>query len=122
SFQPLPPHQESTSVISVRRQWNNRRIGTVRFEEIEDLHWENISGDVYMLRPRFFVHGYVYCDKITGDIAHSCFNATAAHRIKVCVLKKDNLTAWDKVLSQVGSNPQNTQNNPPNETGDKTGT
>jgi hypothetical protein len=57
---------------------------------LEGFHFDNISGGVYARSPRYFPSAYVWCDRIRGDIAHSCIHGKGPHRIKVVVGQKDN--------------------------------
>jgi len=52
--------------------------------------------------PREFIHGYVFCDDmVAGELAHSCRHGNGPHRIKVCVVKKDNAAVFDRILAMV---------------------
>lgn len=93
--------------VQIRRQWNDYRIGTVNLEDIENLCWDRISGGVHNVAPQPFIHGNVYCDKIDGEIGHSCIHGIPPHYIKVCLVKKDNDTKiWNKILEIVGPKPK----------------
>jgi hypothetical protein len=92
-------------IISIRRQWNNWQIAEIPFEKIGELHWSDVSGGVNATAPQKFVHGYVYCHEIVGDIAHSCAHGEGPHRIKVVVLKRDNEDQWSEVLKLAGPKP-----------------
>lgn len=79
------------ATVRVRRQWNDWRIATYKLSDLADVHWDTISGGVNENTPRPFLHGYVYCDgMIDGELSHSCAHGPGPHRIKVCVVKKDN--------------------------------
>ena len=91
--------------ICVRRHWNDWRIGSASFEDIDDLHWDDVSGGVRSVSPQPFVHGYVSCDKISGEVAHSCSHGEGPHRIKVCLVKKDNKAVWSNILAIAGPKP-----------------
>ncbi len=93
--------------VTVRRQWNDYRTAEVMFDSIEDLHWDTISGGVNAPAPQPFIHGYVYCDQVDGEIAHSCEHGEGPHRIKVCIVKKDNdIKTWQLLLDIVGPKPK----------------
>ncbi len=37
------------------------------------------------------IHGYVYCDQaVAGELAHSCRHGPPPHKVKVCVVARDN--------------------------------
>jgi len=87
--------------IVVRRQWNDWRTATYRLQDFESPHWDNTSGGVGAPAPRLFIHGYVWCDgAIDGEVAHSCSHGEGPHRIKVCVVKKDNTRAVIRELEK----------------------
>jgi hypothetical protein len=92
--------------VRIRRQWNDWRIATVPFDRLSGLHWDNVSGGVQAPAPQFFIHGYVRCDDVDGEIAHSCVHGEGPHRIKVCVVKKDNdPQTWAQLIEIVGPKP-----------------
>lgn len=94
--------------VWVRRQWNNWLKGKVKMESLQDLHWDNMSGGVMSIAPQYFIHGYILCtDIIEGEIAHSCAHGEGPHRIKVCIVKKDNdKEIFDELLKIVGPKPK----------------
>jgi len=97
---------EKDTVIYIRRQWNDHRIASVSFENIGGLRWSDMSGGVHARAPQSFIHGYVSCDDIHGEIGHSCRHGHGPHNIKVCIVKKDNdPSTWDKLLKIVGPKP-----------------
>jgi len=87
--QKLPDLAESERVY-IRRQHKDWRIGCVSQNEINGLHWDRVSGGVGVVSPWPFIHGYVYCDRVRGEIGHSCIHGDGPHRIKVMLTKKDN--------------------------------
>jgi hypothetical protein len=93
----------------VRRQWNDYRSAIYRFAQVEKLCWDYVSGGINAQSPQPFVHGYVWCNqKISGDLAHACIHGPPPHRIKVCLVKKDNENIWNEILSIAGPRPINT--------------
>jgi hypothetical protein len=86
-----------TDLVYIRRQWSDAgRIGWVRAGQIQGLHWDCQSGG-YGREGGFgngapfpFLHGYVWCNDIEGEIGHSCMHGPPPHRIKVCIVQKDN--------------------------------
>ena len=92
--------------VRVRRDWDDHRIGTVRWSELGNPRWDMVSGGTQTRTPEPFVHGYVMCDKVRGDIAHSCIHGPGPHNIKVCIVEKDNSRqVWDYLMKIVGSRP-----------------
>ena len=93
--------------VNIRRQWNNWRIASVDFSKLHDLHWDWTSGGVRAPSPQPFIHAFVMCDEIEGEIAHSCAHGKGPHSIKVVIVKKDNTPEmWAKLLSIVGPKPK----------------
>ncbi len=98
--EPLPQITEELEV-AVRRQWNDYKTATVKFDSITGLHYSSISGGVGRASPRLFLHGYISCDEIlSGELAHSCLHGRSPHSIKVCIVKKDNEVEIYKRLSE----------------------
>src|SRR6266404_6284293 len=88
-------------VVVVRRQWNDWRTARYRIGDLDGLHMSDISGGINARAPRDFMHGYVSCDgMIDGELSHSCRHGEGPHRIKVCVVQKDNPKAVYKSLKQ----------------------
>lgn len=98
---------DNADKLVVRRQWNDFRQAEVLLSNLHDAHWSNISGGCQAPAPQPFIHGYIWCsDIIAGEIAHSCMHGEGPHRIKVCVVKKDNSKAiYNKLLNEVGPKP-----------------
>ena len=95
-----------TDTIKVRRQWNDWQIGSVPWSSLMDPRWDWLSGGVQVRTPQPFIHGYVLCSEVDGELAHSCLHGEGPHRIKVCLVKKDNDSAtWKKLLEIVGPKP-----------------
>lgn len=96
------PKPDDEMLVRVRRQWNDWRIGTVRFPDLSTPFWDDMSGGVQALAPRPFLHAYIFCtDIVEGEVAHSCMHKGEftidengherwVHRIKVCMTKVDN--------------------------------
>lgn len=92
--------------VRVRRDWNDHRIGTVKWSELRDPRWDTISGGEQNPTPQPFIHGYVWCDVVQGDISHSCAHGPGPHNIKVCLVKKDNSReVWGRLSAIVGPKP-----------------
>jgi len=99
-------NKKNTQIVNIRRQWNDWRIAGVEFEKLSGLHWDIISGGVRAAAPQPFIYGYVFCNDVDEDIAHSCQHGTAPHSIKVCIVKKDNSPkVFNKILKIVGPKP-----------------
>lgn len=92
--------------VRIRRQWNDRRIGKVRWSDISNPRWDIVSGGTQAKAPQPFIHAYVSCDRVQGDIAHSCSHGPGPHHIKVCLVKKDNSKeVWNYLMKIVGKKP-----------------
>jgi hypothetical protein len=92
-----PPEDAAVSrpcselTVKVRRQWDDSRIATYRFEDVSGLHMSDVSGGIQARANRAYLCGYVLCDAaLAGALPHSCGHGRGPHRIKVCVIKKDN--------------------------------
>jgi hypothetical protein len=94
-------------IVCIRRQWNDYRIGKVRLSQLSNPRWDNISGGAMAPAPQMFIHGYVWCNEVEGEIAHSCSHGAGPHKIKVCVVKKDNEPeVFKRLLEIVGPKPK----------------
>ena len=94
------------SAVRVRRQWNDHQIGVVRWSDTRDPHWDSVSGGTQARSPQPFIHAYVMCNRVKGDIAHSCAHGPGPHNIKVCLVKKDNSKeVWTRILELTGPKP-----------------
>ena len=92
--------------VRVRRDWNDHRIGAVKWSDLRDPRWDSLSGGEQNPTPQPFIHGYVWCDIVQGDIAHSCAHGPGPHNIKVCLVKKDNSReVWNRLSAIVGPKP-----------------
>ena len=92
--------------VVVRRQWDDWRKATTDLSKISGLDWDNCSGGVMAPAPRFFLHGYVFCTDLEGDIAHSCRHGPPPHKIKVCLVKKDNEPeVWKTLIEMAPARP-----------------
>lgn len=98
----------------VRRQWNDYRTAKYRLDAIEGVHWDSISGGVNAVAIRPFLHAYVWCDAmLEGELAHSCAHGKGPHRIKVCIVKKDNdPDVFAQLVAQSGSQPETEKRKP----------
>jgi|TARA_Y100000031_G_scaffold150563_1_gene190235 hypothetical protein len=94
------------TAVRVRRQWNDHRIGVVRWSDLKSPRWDTVSGGTLARSPQPFIHSYVMCDRVRGDIAHSCAHGPGPHKIKVCLVKKDNTKeVWERMLELAGPRP-----------------
>jgi hypothetical protein len=93
--------------VAIRREWNDSRVAKVEFSKINELHWDRLSGSSHVRMPQPFVHGYIRCADVIGDIAHSCSQESYPHTIKICIVKKDNeQEIWQKIMNIVGPRPR----------------
>ncbi len=79
--------------VYIRRHQQDWRIGYVSQNEIDGPHWSTISGGAGRVSSQPFIHGYVMCDRVRGEISHSCIHGEGPHRIKVLLTMKDNSKA-----------------------------
>jgi len=99
--------EPNEAVVAVRRQWNGWEVAKYRLSDLSLVFWDTTSGGVRAPAPQPFLHGYVQCDEmIEGDVAHSCLHGDGPHRIKVCVVKKDNdPKVFAGLVEQAGPKP-----------------
>ena len=91
------------SSVYVRRDWNDRGMGRVRWSDLHDPRWDTMSGGAQVENPLPLLHGYVWCDKVRGKISHSCAHGPGPHNIKVCMLREDNSNRiWRRLLDLAG--------------------
>jgi len=92
--------------VRIRRQWDDHRIGAVRWSELSNVHWDSVSGGTQAQSPEPYIHAYVWCNKVKGTIAHSCIHGPGPHNIKVCLVRKDNSKeVWNRALDLAGPRP-----------------
>ncbi len=95
---------DTEGTVVVRRHWNDNRRAVYGIGHLERLHWSEVSGGVSRRSPRAFVHAYVWCDgAIDGEVAHSGMHGPCPHRIKVCVVAKDNDRAVMEQLKKLAT-------------------
>lgn len=99
------------TLVTVRRSWSDAGMtGRVRFDGLENFHWSDgrseYSDNGFMrVAPRQFVHAYMMCDSLVdGEVSHSCMHGPPPHRIRVCIVKKDNSPKTiDEILKRTGT-------------------
>jgi len=91
------------SDVYVRRDWDDRGLGRIRWPDLHDPRWDTMSGGAQVENPLPLIHAYVWCDKVRGRIGHSCAHGAGPHNIKVCMLREDNTRrVWGRLLALVG--------------------
>ena len=91
------------SSVQVRRDWNDHRVGRVQWSDLENPKWDTVAGGTQIESRRPFICAYVWCDKVHGDIAHSCIHGPPPHNIKVCLMKRDNSRdVWYRLIQIAG--------------------
>ncbi len=91
------------SNVYVRRDWNDRGVGRVRWSDLHDPRWDTVSGGAQVENPLPLLHAYVWCDKVRGKIGHSCAHGPGPHNINVCMLRDDNSRRiWRRLLDLAG--------------------
>ena len=91
------------SDVYVRRDWDDRGLGRVRWPDLHDPRWDTMSGGAQVENLLPLIHAYVWCDKVRGRIGHSCAHGAGPHNIKVCMLREDNTRrVWGRLLALVG--------------------
>lgn len=82
---------DRTGTVWVRRSWNGSDGARLAIRELKQLHWSDVSGGHGARSPRRMLHGYVWCDQVLeGELGHSCLHGPPPHRVKVCIVAKDN--------------------------------
>ena len=95
--------RRGNKAVHIRRDWNDRQIGKVRWSDLENARWDNVAGGTQIESRRPFVYAYVWCNRVQGDIAHSCSHGPPPHNIKVCIMKQDNSRdVWKRISKIVG--------------------
>ena len=96
-------HTLGRSNVYIRRDWDDRGLGRVRWSDLHDPRWDTMSGGAQVENPLPLIHAYVWCDKVRGKIGHSCAHGAGPHNIKVCMLREDNTRhVWGRLLASVG--------------------
>ena len=111
---PTDQHQEEHDpIVWVRRQWDDYRHAKYLLADVENPRWDTISGGIQKTTPQPFIHGYVWCgDMLEGELAHSCMHGEGPHRIKICVVRKDNTSSvFVKLQAMAGPKPTRTRRN-----------
>lgn len=84
------------ALIRVQLDWNGWRNATIRVGDLDDIHWFQP-----VRAPRALLHGYVSCACLAaGESLHDCDQASAPHRLHVCVLKRHTIPAVYAVLTR----------------------
>ena len=92
--------------VHIRRDWNDHRVGTVRWADLRSPRWDTVSGGEQNRTPQPFIHAFVWCSLVNGDIAHSCIHGPPPHDIKVCLVRKDNnRDVWNRLSEIAGPKP-----------------
>ena len=92
------PQRQKQDADEARFVWVCRQPGgnaaRYRLDDLDGVHWDTVSGGRRQPLPQPFVCGYVDCeDAVEGEVGHSGSHGRCPHRIKVCVVGKDNLPA-----------------------------
>jgi hypothetical protein len=75
-------------LIRVHSDWNNWHCAEIRLSDLHEIHWHRPTR-----APHAILHGYSSCSRIlNGDVFHWCDEASAPHRLHVCVLKTHTLS------------------------------
>jgi hypothetical protein len=94
-------------IVHFRRQWNDKKIGTVPFDQFHNPYWDDISDEMMQRAPRPLIHGYVWCTDAQDQVAHLVAHENGAHWTKVCVVRQDNKReTYARLLEIVGPRPR----------------
>ena len=94
--------------IFVKREWGDWKIGSIDFDDIIELKWGRIAGGTRKIMPKSLIQAKVSCDRIKGEIGHSCMHGDGPHDILVCIVKSDNDPKIQKKLIEIlGRQPSN---------------
>ena len=92
---------------SIRRQWNDWRIGEVDFTKLSNIGWDRYSGVVNVPTPKKFIHAYIWCNEYKGELAHSCQHGKGPLNIKICIIKTDDEpSVLAKIENEAGTKPR----------------
>jgi hypothetical protein len=96
------PTITSDTEVGLRRHWNDRQKAVYRLADVTGLHWSAVAGGHGGPSPRPMVYGYVSCEGAqSGELAHSGVHGPCPHRIKACVVAKDNAAAVVRYVRQL---------------------
>jgi hypothetical protein len=81
--------------VLVHDRWDGWHSAEVRANDIEDVHWLKPAGAAHEL-----LHGFIRCrDIVSGSIPHDC-EGSAAHWLRVCILKRHTLGSTYAALAR----------------------
>ena len=90
--------------VYVRRHPNDWQTAVYRLADIQELHWDSVSGGVDLRASQKTLFGYVWCDgAVSGEVAHTCRHGEGPHRIKVCLPKGQNKENWSAIVEHAGA-------------------
>lgn len=94
--------EKDKKYVFIKRQPNDMGIAKVLFENLQEVHWDNISGGIHAKSGQDILYGYIYCDQIIeGEIGHSCAHGNFPHYIKVFIPMKYNDKDIIKELKEI---------------------
>lgn len=97
--------RDEDGFVWVRRQ-SNGSVAKYRREDFSGAHWSQTSGGRGETQSRLFIFGYVMCDSaIEGEVGHSGTHGPCPHRIKVCVVAKDNTEFTMALVHRMAGQP-----------------
>jgi hypothetical protein len=95
------------ALVYIRRQWNEKKIGAVPFDQFHNPYWDDVSGARMERAPRSFIHGHVWWSDAQDQIVHLFAHEDGTRWIKVCVVRRDNkLGTFKRLLEIVGPRPK----------------
>ena len=95
------------TLVTVRRQLNDKNLAIYRIFDIHDIHWARYTGGARLSLPRSELAGFVNCKLlIEGKLTHSCKHGQCPHTTKVLILKEDNSGVYTQLLRRAVLQPR----------------
>jgi hypothetical protein len=95
--------------VWIRRSWDDvGRKAEIPVSELDSVHWDTRSGGTQAPTPQPFLHGYINCLLISdSEVPHTgWYGGPCPHRIKVCVVMKDNTPeVFELLVKKAGPKP-----------------
>ena len=73
----------SDGPVRIRRDWNDHRIGTVRWSDLENPRWDVISGGEQNPTPQPFITAYCASKGALATLTKNAAHALRGDRIRV---------------------------------------
>jgi hypothetical protein len=93
---------ENAALVWVRPQHRDWRQAAFRLSDLQDVSWGDPLDEAFLTR----LYAHVWCDAmVDGERLHACKPVTAPHRLRVCVLRRDNEAMFERLRELCGEPP-----------------